>query len=473
MASYTSPHFDLFTDPPKDESTTEYEYIEYLPRNSNDMNKDQHIIETKDLDEYLLPHKALLEVRGRLVKAADGSNYDPDDVITLSNNGWSLFKTVEYQLDNNMVERVDSHVPQASTILNLVQFSDDYGRSSATNMLWYKDTGTGQASPNEFRDSGVLLPVNPITDVTALTGKNFRDNFQTGALKNPAYNTGFRARQLITTGNKDTTMLLPLSSLLGFCKDIDTVFMGVKHTLNLTRESSANYIHRANGVDPGRFDIKHLSLWIPKVRPSLQLASKIESKLVKSTLRDLYFEQVRVYRNQYGSTETNPSWRVATHSNEELPTHIFFAIQAVNRSGNEEQNNQVFDNADLRSLSVYINSDRFPERDLDMNFSPATRNYTRAYMLFQEAIQKYADTDSGSQVSVEDFASLYTIIHVDVSKHKEKLRNSSADIELRWRLGKPFEFPTGTAASYQTICLILSERHLKLNGMNGKMSVVV
>ena len=174
MASYTSPHFDLFTDPPKDESTTEYEYIEYLPRNSNDMNKDQHIIETKDLDEYLLPHKALLEVRGRLVKAADGSNYGPDDVITLSNNGWSLFKTVEYQLDTNMVERVDSHVPQASTIFNLVQFSDDYGRSSATNMLWYKDTGTGQASPNEFRDSGALLPVNPITDVTALTGKKFQ-----------------------------------------------------------------------------------------------------------------------------------------------------------------------------------------------------------------------------------------------------------------------------------------------------------
>ena len=213
---------------------------------------------------YLLPHKALLEVRGRLVKAADGSNYDPNDVITLSNNGWSLFKTVEYQLDNNMVERVDSHVPQASTILNLVQFSDDYGRSSATNMLWYKDTGTGEASPNEFHATGTagVLTAGDVANATQLTGTLFRQYFLTAALKNPAYNTGFRARQLITTGDKDTTMLLPLSSLLGFCKDVDTVFMGVKHTLNLTRESSANYIHRANGVDPGRFDIKHLSLWI-------------------------------------------------------------------------------------------------------------------------------------------------------------------------------------------------------------------
>ena len=219
-------------------------------------------------------------------------------------------------------------------------------------MLWYKDTGIGGASLNEFSATADMVTTTDVPNATQLTGANFRQHFQTGALKNPAYNTGFRARQLITAGKKDTTMLLPLSSLLGFCKDVDTVFMGVKHTLNLTRESAANYIHRVNGVASGRFDIKHLSLWIPKVRPSLQLASKIESKLVKSTLRDLYFEQVRVYRNQYGSTETNPSWRVTTHSNEELPTHIFFAIQAANRSGNQEQNNQVFDNADLRSLSV-------------------------------------------------------------------------------------------------------------------------
>ena len=59
------------------------------------MNKDgQHIIETIDSDQYLLPHKAVLEVRGRLVKQADGSDYNDDDAITLVNGGWSLFKSI-------------------------------------------------------------------------------------------------------------------------------------------------------------------------------------------------------------------------------------------------------------------------------------------------------------------------------------------------------------------------------------------
>jgi len=93
--------------------------------------------------------------------------------------------------------------------------------------------------------------------------------------------------------------------------------------------------------------------------------------------------------------------------------------------------------------------------------------------MFQEAVQKYADVDSGSQVSVEDFASLYPIYHFDVSKHMDGLKNSAADIELRWRLAQAFEYPAGTAASYMVYALVLSERFLKLEAMSGKMNVIV
>ena len=473
-----NPYFDIFGKVDRDDSMTEFEYIEYLPRDSNNMNKDgQHIVETKDLDEYLLPHKSLIEVRGRLVKN-DGTDYNPEDDIALVNNGWSLFKTVEYQLDNHSVERIDNYAPTASTILNLVQFSDDYGRSTATNMLWYRDTGNGSADASKFIGADTLLPDG--------ANDNQGGNAAGGALKgiqvknalarigeSSTYNLGFASRKAIGTGEKDVCMYLPISSILGSCKDIDTVFMGVKHSLLLTRASPNNYIHRRNGVAAGMFHIKHLSWWIPKVRPSLKIQSHLESKLVKGHLRDLYFEQVRIYRNQFGATEVSPSWRVTTNSNEELPTHVFVAIQAVGRDNNQEQNNQVFDNAKLKSMAVYINSERYPERELELDFSLPSRNYGRAYMMFQEAVQKYADVDSGSQLSAEDYASLYPIMHFDVSKHREKLRNSAADIEIRWRLASRFEYPPGTASSYNVYCLVLSERFLKLEALSGKMHVIV
>ena len=316
--------------------------------------------------------------------------------------------------------------------MNLAQFSDDYGRSTATNMLWYRDTGGGVASGNEFLPADEIIPVGDVGNAANVTGADFRDHFSIA--RNAGYNSGFRSRQLITTGAKDVCMYMTLSSLLGFCKDIDTVFFGVEHGLLLTRESPENYIHRANGVAPGKFVIKRLSLWVPKITPSLEITSKIEQKLVKGHLRDLYFEQSRIYRRQYGSTDTSPSWRITTNSNEELPTHVLCCIQAAPRDGDQEQNNQVFDNGILRSISLHVNSERFPERKLETDFRATSRNYGRAYMMFQEAVQKYADVDSGSQVSVEDFASLYPIFHFDMSRHKEKLRNSPADIELKWRL---------------------------------------
>ena len=58
--------------------------------------------------------------------------------------------------------------------------------------------------------------------------------------------------------------------------------------------------------------------------------------------------------------------------------------------------------------------------------------------MFQEAISKYNDADSGSQVSVEDYASLFPILAFNVSHHKERFRAGSADIEIRWTLSANF-----------------------------------
>ena len=143
MTQVTNPYLQINESNLIDNSITEFEYVEYLPRDSNNMNKDgQHIFETKDEDVFLLPHKAFLEIRGKLQTNAD-ANYNNHDVISLVNNGWSLFQTAQYQLNNQTIENINLYLPQASTILNLVSFSDDYSKSTASNMLWYKDTGTG------------------------------------------------------------------------------------------------------------------------------------------------------------------------------------------------------------------------------------------------------------------------------------------------------------------------------------------
>ena len=84
FAKIVSPYFQVFEDPIKDDSITEFEYLEYLRNDSSNMNKlREHKIKTRDLDEYLLPYKAMLEVRGKLVKEADDTNYAAIPVMLL------------------------------------------------------------------------------------------------------------------------------------------------------------------------------------------------------------------------------------------------------------------------------------------------------------------------------------------------------------------------------------------------------
>ena len=48
MTELTNPYLQIKETNLVDNSITEFEYVEYLPRDSNNMNKDgQHIIETK------------------------------------------------------------------------------------------------------------------------------------------------------------------------------------------------------------------------------------------------------------------------------------------------------------------------------------------------------------------------------------------------------------------------------------------
>ena len=127
-----------------------------------------------------------------------------------------------------------------------------------------------------------------------------------------------------------------------------------------------------------------------------------------------------------------------TNSSEPLPNYIFVAFQLQAKYGSLEPNPVVFDAGALSRTSCWINSTQLPDWELDVSFAAASRNYGRAHMMFQEAISKYNDTDSGSEVSVENHASLFSIFTFNVSHHKERLRGGSADIEIRWTLTANF-----------------------------------
>ena len=155
------------TDPiPSDDSIDRYEDTAYEPvagTNLNSSGQDIRLtIETQDI--FTHPSESYLIIEGRLLKA-DDTPYAVADLITLTNNGiMHLFKLIRYDLSGQEIENI-MNVGQATTMLGLLKYPEDFSKSKGLNQLWYKDTTVNANNNNtgfSIRRSYIIVNADPI-----------------------------------------------------------------------------------------------------------------------------------------------------------------------------------------------------------------------------------------------------------------------------------------------------------------------
>jgi hypothetical protein len=112
---------------------------------------------------------------------------------------------------------------------------------------------------------------------------------------NHNFNESFLERWKQTKESKQISLFLPLNILFGFCKEINRVFRELPHEIDLKRNLDINVIHRS-GTGTYKFEILHLSWFIPIVTPSLTKMAKLETYLASGATISLYWESYNVYR---------------------------------------------------------------------------------------------------------------------------------------------------------------------------------
>ena len=132
-------------DIPVDDSIYDYEYKEYNPIAGTDVNRGSIVITIEAQDIYTHPAESFLLIDGVLRKRARDNNgrvqyYDNNDTITLINNGMMyLFSDVRFHLASHEIE-VLQNPGQATTMLGLLKYPDDFTKSQGLNQLWAPDT---------------------------------------------------------------------------------------------------------------------------------------------------------------------------------------------------------------------------------------------------------------------------------------------------------------------------------------------
>src|SRR5688572_30381356 len=155
--------------PSVDEGIEKYQWHYYEPVSGANLNSAGEIrinIESQDL--FCHPAESYLLIEGRLLKATGAAYADNADAVTITNNGlMHLFSQIGYSLSNQDMETI-YHPGQATTMLGLLKYPNDFAQAQGLNQLWAKDTTAtaviaGDAANMGFKIRQAYLIQNPTT----------------------------------------------------------------------------------------------------------------------------------------------------------------------------------------------------------------------------------------------------------------------------------------------------------------------
>ena len=427
----------------KDDSIDKYEDIAYekiAGTNLNAPGQDIRLtIETQDIFTY--PSESYLIVEGYLEKNLNPPNatvYNRNtDLITLTNNGiMHLFKRIRYDLSGQEIENL-VHPGQATTMLGLLKYPDDFSKSKGLNQLWYKDTNTN-----------------------ATIGNNG--------------NVGFSVRRHYIFASDPVgtfSFKIPLKHIFGFCEDYDKIVYGLKHNLTLTRNNDNDAIYRNNNdtagaamVD-GRVILTEISWFMPHVTPADQYKMELYKIIERKEKIPVGYRMLQCDSASVPQAK-NFSWRLSVKSSPEVPRFIIIGFQ-TDKINNQEQNPSIFDNVNINNIYAMLNSTRYPTVDYNIDF--AKNIFSRVYGDAVEFRSKFFNMDdliSNPNFTPLEYRLMYPLFLFDVSKQSEKLKYSTTDIQIK------MEFRDNPAANTQVYGVIISDRLINFQSDGNKFSVV-
>ena len=374
------------------------------------------------------------EVTKELQKIADGAGYAAADRITSINGSHSLIRHMVIKSSGKIVYESDN-LHRITNAKNLLEYSDDFSRSVAKNSFWYLDSD----------------------DTTANT------------------NIGFEARRILTQavqdngggGARSINETIPLNRYSFFQELERKMLPPMQLTIELTLNEDSELIHKAAVAAAGRVVVKRLYLWLPKLVPKDSMYSSFVSEFLKPTtwtyMRELY--------NQSASTQAVQNMFQISPAIDNVK-HVFIYLQRTDgpHVHESERTPYIFNtfklNADNANSSLsscrleYGNNVFYPELEYDGDSKIRIFNDLMSY-----AFRKN-DYNTGTQLNLHNFTSLYGLIYFDLSYQKEVITRDPKQLILHYRLN------VAPAANVRAHSIVFYENEVVVKTVGNELMIV-
>ena len=394
------------------------------PANNQHQVKNGYKFTINDRSSFYDWYNAYFEVRFQVQKLADGTGYDNADRATVINGSHSLIRHMMIKSAGKIVYDTDN-LHKVTFVKNLLEYSDDYSRSVAKNSLWYLDTNVLFANANQ--------------------------------------NTGFEARRLLTTGGSDVNVIIPLNRYSFFEELEGRMLVPMQLQFNINLQNDDELLQKAAAADDGRVVIDRFLLWVPKLTPKDSLYDSFVSTFLKENkwtyLRELY--EV--------SAPTRSSGFFQISSSIDNVKAIFIYLQR-NKSNNAAANPYEFDTYRLNAANnnsymttcrlEYGNGVFYPETEYDSESKVRIFNDLMSYTMRKN------DYNSGTQLNLSNYNSLFPLIYFDLTFQAEKITRDPKQLIFRYKLSQ------NAAADFTVNAVVLYEEEVVIDKVGNELVIV-
>lgn len=244
-------------------------------------------------------------------------------------------------------------------------------------------------------------------------------------------------------------MMLPLRFVFGFCDDYNKIILNSKHELILVRNRSDINLYTA--------PLANINFTVNKIHWKIQhvsLSDAAKLSMLKTLERNddipLTYRSWDLYELPVVPQATRHDWSVKTTTQLSKPRYVVVAFQ-TNRNYAVARDVSFFDNCNISDVKLYLNNERYPYDDMNLNFNQTT--YHELFYMFSKIQHSYYNNTAANNAldtTFDDFLDR-SLFAFDCSRSDETIKTGMVDIRLE--IQARANIPANTSA----FCLIIHD----------------
>lgn len=394
-----------------DNSIVSYEFHSHQPFGSTSFdNNDEIRISIPEIDNYTLPSESVLYVEGSVRKLAlDGSvTKDASKTAKLINNPVAfMFSDIRYLINGVQVDSVRN--------VGITSCMKGYMSFTPSDVLKLENAGWSIES-----------------DATDATKRGI-----------------IKATSNALDGNGNFGLSVPLSTILGVAEDFKKILMNVRQELVLIRNNEDTDVIVNSVEESLKLSIDKIVWRVPHVAVGLREQLALTKLSGRNVDMHIPFRSWEIHEYPSLPRSTKQSWAVKTAPQLETPRFIIIGFQTA-KKGKTKENMAKFDNIGLTNMMVFLNGERYPYDNLNIDFE--SNHFAVLYDMYARFQHSYYYKANEPLLSPSQFVENAPLIGIDCSYQAEALHKSGVEIRIEYSTKK--EIPDATTA----YCLILHDK---------------